>query len=302
MQRLAIAIVVGVVGCGGLPAPPARGVRERAVASVPVEYVATLPSRVPEPGRVRVGVVGVAAPERESSAKVGDGQQHVANVGGEAFVAVGLPGSYTSADESTRAGWEITVGAIGARAPSERAHDADAMLVAPDRALVGGSLQVSGTIGSEYVMTSASLGVRAVELPFVWDYGGCAGPGDCPVWNQKGAAEESSALAFGVSASLSMWKRMGRNAGWIVGAGFDLAPSIETSRVDVVQCDANGNCTGGKKPSPPGAEVGPLTGQLLIGADYRFLEWARAFVVLVTSKGASDTWEEHAHAGLEVTF
>ena len=309
MQRAVIAVIVMIVmivmlacGCGGLSAPTPRGVRERAVGVAPIEHVATLATRVPEPGDVRVGVVGSASPERDGVAKAGDGKQTVANFGGELFVAVGMPGAYTSANEQDRAGWEIVGGAIAAAAPKDRAHDVDAMLVAPGRGLAGGYLQINGTIGSEFLVVGASLGVRAMQLPFVWDYGGCAGPGfDCAIWNPKGAVEESSAIAWGISGSIAFWRRMSTDFGWILGAGFDAPPAIETTRVDAVQCDANGQCTGGRKPSAPGAELGGLTGQLMIGGDWRMARWARAFVLFVTSKGGG-VWEEHARVGLEATF
>ena len=247
-------------------------------------------------------MVGGAAPgDRAGEPAPSDGQRRTSRLSGELFVGVGMPRTSTSGE--VRAGWELVAGATAAPPPRERAHHLDPALAAPERGVRGGYLQINGVVGSKAATLAASLALRAAEIPFAWDYGDCAGGPGCPVWNQKGAPATAEDLAWGAGGSLMLWCRVAPRWGVVFGAAFDVPPSIATSQRGGVACDANGNCTGGRRPSTPEAGAGELHRQLVVGADVRPTRWSRAFLLLVHATPIdAEAGYPHARAGLEASF
>jgi hypothetical protein len=298
-----VALALLAPGCGGAPPSPGfPGVRERIVSTVPLAHPTALPPQVPRPGALRLGLAAGAAPTaRAVEPRVLDGQRRTPWLDGELYVGVGMPGPPDTGDK--RAGWELVGGATAAPTTGERAHDLDPMLPAPDQGTYGGYLQVNGAVSTPRTIFGAAFAVRAVQIPFVWDYGGCAGGPDCPIWNPKGAPASGEDLAWSVGGSMGFWARTTPRTGVHFAAGFEAPPSIPTSREGEVQCDGNGNCTGGRTPSTPRAETGRLHGQVVLGAEYRPAPWTRAFLLLAYSKEVdSGDGRLQVRFGLEATI
>ncbi len=303
MLERALPLIAGAVVACGAPALPGAnvGVRERVVATIPSEHVVTLPARPPRPGQVRFGLAGgTSFRRRPRSSDATAGAEVEPAAVGEAYVAIGMPGRHVPLDGSAQAGWELVAGATAAPTPAARAAGTDPTLAVVDRAVVGGSLGVTGAFGDRDVTLAAGLFIRDVRIPFVWDYGDCVGGPSCPTWMRKGGPVEDTVRVIGVAGAAAVRRALRSGLGLMVGGGFDAAPSFEVSQRATVLCDGNGACEDDRVPETPTASRRGLA-YVMLGLEAAPTSWSRVSMKLVPLT-TGDPKRPQMQLGVEASF
>lgn len=184
-------------------------------------------------------------------------------------------------------GFEMGLRVIGGFAAQNAQTSVDP-LARPEEPLVSGALAMRGFLDTEHFFVSGTVAFELHQLRAQWDFGNCfVQDAECVIFDVKGGPEDTVELGLGAQIYLGFGVKLPPDISLLAGLGMLVMPYIPTQAPTTILCDGNGRCEP-ERPQAPGVYV-TLGASMYLGAEWRFVEWMRARLLIVPDLDFADS-------------